>query len=326
MSQRIDTIQALIWTSRIRYTQTLGWISRNSAPVALMVLCLFGSLLFPNFLTKLNLSAIAFQYSIIGFLALGQLMVILTEGIDLSQGSMVAFTSIVVATLMERYGMPVAILGGILATTLLGALNGLLVSRTPIPAFVVTLGMLGIARGLALLISGAEPIAIAEPAFTSFGRSRLWELPVSLLLWVAVGVVLYLFLTRRRFGRHIYAVGGSQEGARLSGVNVQRVKFLVYVFSAFLTSIGALIWASRLRSGSPIGGSGYELESIAAVVVGGGSLFGGHGTVVGTFAGVLIFGVINSCLNLAGISPYWQGTLKGIMILLAVGLSQLRRR
>jgi ribose/xylose/arabinose/galactoside ABC-type transport system permease subunit len=326
MTQRIHVSQTIPWASRFNVSRALGWISRNSALTALILLFCIGSIVFPNFLTKLNLSAIAFQYSIIGFLALGQLMVILTEGIDLSQGSMVAFTSIVIATLMEKYDPPVAILGGILATTLLGAVNGLLVSRTPIPAFVVTLGMLGIARGLALLVSDAEPITIDNPAFASIGRSRVWELPTSLLLWIAVGVILYLFLTRRRFGRHIYAVGGSQEGARLSGVNVQRIKFMVYVFSAFLTSIGAVIWSARLRSGSPIGGSGYELESIAAVVVGGGSLFGGHGTVLGTFAGVLIFGVINSCLNLAGISPYWQGTLKGILVLLAVGLSQLRRR
>jgi ribose transport system permease protein len=306
--------------------QILTWISRNSAIFALMVLFIIGSLFFANFLSELNLNAIAFQYSIIGFLALGQLLVILTEGIDLSQSSLVAFASVVIAVLMENNGVLVAVIGGILATTLLGVINGLLVSRTPIPAFIVTLSMLGIARGLALLISDAKPIAITEAAFTQIGRAKVLGVPASFLLWLLVGAAIYYFLTQRRLGRYIYAVGSSQESARLSGVNVRNVKLLVYTLSAFLTSIGAVLWAARLRSGSPIGGVGYELESIAAVVVGGGSLFGGVGTVPGTMAGVLIFGVINSCLNLAGISPYWQGTMKGILVLLAVALSQLRRR
>jgi ribose/xylose/arabinose/galactoside ABC-type transport system permease subunit len=292
----------------------------------LLLLFVLGALAFPNFLTPLNLSAIAAQYSIIGLLALGQLLVILTEGIDLSQGSQVAFTACVIAVLMQVTSPPLAIAGGILANTLLGFTNGLLVSRTPIPAFIVTLGMLGIARGLALLVSNAEPVAIDAGAFTTFGRSKLLGVPVSFLIWLAVAGLIQYFLTQRRTGRHIYAVGGNEEGARLSGVNVQNTKLLVYTLAGFFTALGGAVWAARLRSGSPIGGVGYELESIAAVVVGGGSLFGGSGTVLGTVSGVLIFGVINSCLNLAGISPYWQGTIKGVLVLLAVMLGQLRRR
>jgi ribose transport system permease protein len=303
----------------------LTWVSRNSAPVALAVIFAFGTLVFPKFLTPLNLNAIAYQYSIIGFLALGQLLVILTEGIDLSQGSMVAFTSIVIATLMKTTSPPIAVAGGVAAATLLGAINGLLVSRTRIPAFIVTLGMLGVARGLALLISDANPIAIEVAAFSQVGRGKLLGIPGSFLFWIVVSLVMLYLLTQRRLGRHIYAVGSNAEGARLSGVNVTQIKLWVYTLSAFLASVGAVVWTSRLRSGSPIGAVNYEFESIAAVIVGGGSLFGGVGTVVGTFAGVLIFGVINSCLNLAGISPYWQGTLKGILILLAVALSQIRR-
>ncbi len=307
--------------------RALSWMGQNTAVVALVVIFLFGCLALPNFGDPLNLSAIASQYSIIGFLALGQLLVILTEGIDLSQGSLVALTSIVTATLITKLGLPtpVAVAGGILAATLLGCLSGLAVSRTQIPAFIVTLAMLGVARGLALLISDGKPISIGDVAFGDFGRSKLWEIPVALILWLLAAGLLYYFLTQRRTGRHIYAVGGSAESARLSGVNVRNIKLFVYVMSGFLTGIGGTLWTSRLSSGSPIGGTNYELESIAAVVVGGGSLFGGIGSVGGTVAGVLIFGVINSMLNLAGISPYWQGTIKGILILAAVALSQLRR-
>lgn len=303
----------------------LGWMGRNSAIVALLLIFAYGALGVPKFLTPLNLSAIATQYSIIGFLALGQLLVILTEGIDLSQGSLLALVSIVTAVLMSRYGIAAAAIGALLVAILLGAVNGLLVARTPIPPFVVTLGMLGIARGLALLISDARPIATESEAFFAFGRAKVLEVPVSFLIWLVIGGLLIYFLRSRRLGRHIYAVGGSESGARLSGVSVQRIKFTVYVLSALLTAVGGIIWTARLGSGSPIGGSGYELESIAAVVVGGGSLFGGIGTVGGTFAGTLIFGIINSILNLLGISPYWQGTIKGILVLLAVALSQLRR-
>ena len=303
------------------------WMGRNTSTVALVVIFAFGCVALPNFADKFNLSAIAFQYSIIGFLALGQLLVILTEGIDLSQGSLVALTSIVIATLITHAGLPtpIAILGGVLASTLLGFLSGLLVSRTQIPAFIVTLGMLGIARGLALLISIGKPISIADEVFADLGRSKVWEIPASLILWLLAALLLHYFLTQRRLGRHIYAVGGSAESARLSGVNVKNIKLFVYAMSGFLTGIAGVLWTSRLSSGSPIGGVNYELESIAAVVVGGGSLFGGIGTVGGTVAGVLIFGVINSMLNLAGISPYWQGTIKGVLILAAVALSQLRR-
>lgn len=326
-SKSLETPSLLDGQDRRRgpLNQVFQWMGRYSAQVALVLIFIIGAVAVPNFLTAYNLSAIAFQYAIIGFLALGQLLVILTAGIDLSQGSLVAFTSIVVAKLMNSYGIPVAVLGGLLATTFLGLISGILVSRTAIPAFIVTLGMLGIARGLALLISDANPISIETSIFTDLGRAKLAGLPVSFLLWLVAAVLLYIFLTRRRLGRHIYAVGGSEESARLSGVNITTVKLSVYVLSAFLTAIGGIIWTARLRSGSPIGGMNYELESIAAVVVGGGSLFGGFGSVGGTMAGVLLFGIINSLLNLAGISPYWQGTIKGVLVLLAVALSQLRR-
>jgi ribose/xylose/arabinose/galactoside ABC-type transport system permease subunit len=185
--------------------------------------------------------------------------------------------------------------------------------------------MLGIARGLSLLISDGQPISISNPLFFTLGRARVLGIPASFLLWLAAALLMHYFLTQRRLGRAIYAVGGSAESARLSGINVKNVILFVYTMSGLLSGVAGVLWASRLSSGSPLGGTSYELESIAAVVVGGGSLFGGVGTVGGTVAGVLLFGVINSMLNLAGISPYWQGTIKGVLILFAVSLGQIRR-
>jgi len=303
----------------------LSWMSQNSALVALIIAFTIGAVLTENFLTRLNASAILFQYAIIGLLALGQLLVILTGGIDLAQGAVVALTSIVTASLMRLYGVPGAVLGGLAAGTLLGIASGVLVSRTKIPPFVVTLGMTGIARGLALLISDSKPISIEVQSFVDFGRANIAGIPVSAILWVACSIVVSLFLSRRRMGRHIYAVGGGEESSRLSGIDVKTIKLVVYGLSGLLTAAAGVIWTARLSSGSPIGGTGYEMESIAAVIVGGGSLFGGIGSVSGTFIGVLLFGVINSILNLVGISPYWQGTIKGVLILMAVALSQIRR-
>ena len=315
----------VINSRRTNLAPVTAWFGRNTALVALMLAFLFGILFVPNFLTPQNLSAILFQYSIIGMLALGQLLVILTAGIDLSQGPVVALTSIVIAVLMPRYGIVPAVVGGLAIGSLLGSVSGLLVSRTRIPAFVVTLGMLGIARGLALLISDAKPVAIESQAFVDFGRSTLFGIPVSALIWLACSMLIAYFLARRRTGRYIYAVGSNEESARLSGINVKRAKLLVYGLGGLMVAIGGVLWTARLSSGSPIGGTGYEMESIAAVLVGGGSMFGGVGTVWGTGVGVMLFGVINSILNLLGISPYWQGTIKGVLILMAVALSQIRR-
>jgi ribose/xylose/arabinose/galactoside ABC-type transport system permease subunit len=306
-------------------TSWLSWIGNNSALVAFIILFVLGSIFVPNFFSRQNFSAILYQYAIIGFLALGQLLVILTAGIDLSQGSLVAFTSIVVALAMSKYGILPAVLAGLLATTFLGLINGLLVSRTRIPAFVVTLGMMGIARGLALVLSDAKPVSVEIESFVKFGRANIFGIPVSAIILLAFCIGIGYFLKNRKLGRYIYAVGGSEESARLSGIDVKKIKLFVYAASAFLTAIGGVIWTARLSSGSPIGANNYEMESIAAVIVGGGSLFGGVGSVFGTVIGFLLFGTINSILNLVGISPYWQGTIKGILILLAVALSQLRR-
>jgi len=297
-----------------------------SAWIVLLVLVAYGAFGVRNFLSQMNLSAILYQYSIIGLLALGQFLVILTAGIDLSQGSVVALTSITAALVMTRYNVWLGIACGLLLATSMGAISGLLVSRTSMPPFLVTLGMMGVARGLAMQIANARPVPVYNDSFIAFGSSSLLGIPVSTYIWVGVALLCLFFLTRRPLGRYVYAVGSSEENCRLSGIKVPSVKLTVYVLSALLTAVGGVIWTSRLGSGSPVGGVNYELESIAAVVVGGGSLFGGKGRIDGVMAGVLIFGLINSILNLSGISPFWQGMIKGLIVLLAVALSQLRTR
>jgi len=308
------------------FQRLLSRVNPYSAPIVLFLLTIYGAAAVPNFLSTLNLSAILYQYSIIGLLALGQFIVILTGGIDLSQGALVALTSITTALVMSAHGAVVGAVSGVAIATAMGVVSGLLVSRYRMPAFLVTLGIMGVARGLAMQIANARPVPIHIDAFVTFGSSSLLLIPTSTYIWTAASLVVWYFLSRRPVGRYIYAVGSHEENSRLSGVNVFSVKLLVYVLSAFLTAIGGVIWTARLGSGSPIGGQNYELESIAAVVVGGCSLFGGKGSVHGVVAGVLIFAVINSILGLSGISPFWQGMIKGIVVLLAVAASQMQTR
>jgi ribose/xylose/arabinose/galactoside ABC-type transport system permease subunit len=309
-----------------RWRSVLAGLNDYSAALVLLCLLAYGALWVPNFLSEMNLSAILYQYSIIGLLALGQLLVVLTAGIDLSQGALLALTSITTALVMVNHGPVLGTLAGLTLPTCVGVVSGLLVSRLRMPSFLVTLGTMGVARGMAMQIANARPVPIHHEAFIAFGSGTLLHIPISAFVWVVACVAVHLFLTRRPFGRHVYAVGSSEESSRLSGVKVAAVKLTVYVLSAFLCAVGGVIWTSRLGSGSPVGGQNYELESIAAVVVGGASLFGGKGRVDGVFAGVLIFGVINSVLNLSGISPFWQGMIKGAVVLLAVALTQIRAR
>ena len=300
--------------------------NKYSILIVLSAIIVYALFFVPHFASKTNLMAIMFQYAIIAFLALGQFLVVLTGGIDLSQGSLLALTSIIAAVAMTHFGLVPALLLAIIGCTLLGIVSGSLVVFTKMPPFIVTLGMLGIGRGLAKFIANAKPVPIKDPFFRSLGRKVVLGLPLSVILLIIVCIVLIWFLKNKRLGRYIYAVGSNEESARLSGISTKKVKLFVYAMSAFLTSLGGLIWAARLGSGSPIGGANYEMESIAAVIVGGGILSGGKGSVTGTIAGVVLFGVINSILNLSGISPFWQGAIKGALILLAVAASQVQSK
>lgn len=307
----------------------LQFVKRNAAVAALVILVLAFSALVPNFTNSRNLSAIMIQSVVTGFLALGQFLVIVTGGIDLSQGALVALTSIVVSVTMSHYGLAAAVTAGVVAGLLIGLLCGTLVAKTTMPPFIITLGVMGIARSLAMMIANAKPVPIHNELFKVLGEGRIgWEplswIPLASILLFVSALAIHLFLRTRRTGRYIYALGSNETSTRLSGVNVGRLKLLVYVLSSFFCTVGGMVWCSRLVSGSPVGAYNYETESIAAVVVGGASLAGGEGTVLGTMAGVLIFQCIGSMLNLTGINPFWQGVFKGSLIIIAVVLSVFR--
>jgi ribose transport system permease protein len=302
------------------------FLLRNTSLVALIFLVIAFSVLVPNFTDSLNLTAIMSQSMVTGFLALGQLLAILTGGIDLSQGSLVALTSIVVSVTMRSFGLASAIFAGIGTGLFIGAVNGFLVSKTKMPAFIVTLGVMGIARGMALMLANAKPVPIDNEYYKILGAGRISWIPISSILLLTASIVIHYFLTHRRSGRYIYAIGSNENNSLLSGINVPRMKLTVYILSSFLCAIGGMIWCSRLVSGSPVGGINYETESIAAVIVGGASLSGGEGSVLGTMAGVFIFQCIASMLNLTGVNPFWQGVFKGILIVGAVILSVFRNQ
>ena len=297
-------------------------LSRHGQVLATVILFLAAALLEPAFLTRFNLTGIAFQYAVIGLIALGQLPVILTAGIDLSQGSVIAISAVTVALLAPATGTAAAALAALLVACGVGLLNGLAVSFTRIPAFVVTLGTMSIGRGMALTLSSGQPVPLQDPSFMNIVRLRFLEVPGTFLFFLSVACLLALLLSQWPIGRAIYAVGGHEENARLTGLNVPRVKVLAYVLSGLTAGLAGVLLTSRLGTGHPLSGTGYELISISAVIIGGASLFGGIGRVSGVVAGVLLLGILDSMINLSGTSPYLQGTIKGVVVLSALAFSQ----
>lgn len=289
--------------------------------IGFFVLCIFFSLFTEEFFTGTNISNIIRQVSINGILAVGMTFVILTGGIDLSVGSVLALTGTIMAGLMINVGLPpiVAVLIGILLGALLGYINGIFVSYARIPAIIVTLAMMEAARGVALLYTGGYPLSGLPSSFAFIGRGYLFEvIPMPAVIMILVFIVAYIILNHLPFGRHIYAIGGNEEAVRLSGVKVKRIKTLVYLISGITASISGLIMTARLSSGQPMAGEGYELDAIAAVVLGGTSIAGGRGHIFGTLLGALLMGVLSNGLNLMGVSPHVQRVLKGVIIVGAI--------
>jgi ribose/xylose/arabinose/galactoside ABC-type transport system permease subunit len=244
--------------------------------------------------------------------------VILTRGIDLSVGSILGLSVVLFAGLLETYPMQVAIPVGLAAAMAAGLINGIGVAYARIPPFIMTLGMLSFARGLAFIYTGGTPIPIINESFYDLGNGYLLGIPIPSLILIAVLAASGVVLTLTSFGRSIYAIGSNEEASRLSGVPVRAYITVVYVISGGVSGLAGLVYASQLSVGTPIAGQGYELDAIAAVVVGGTSLFGGSGSVFGTFIGTLIIGVLANILNLTGIDPFVQQLFKGALIVVAV--------
>jgi ribose transport system permease protein len=281
----------------------------------------------PAFLTPTNLRNVLNQISINATVAAGMTVVIISGGIDLSVGSVLAFAGVIIAVLI-RAGIPevLAILAGLAGGTALGFVNGMVISKGKLPAFIATLGMMGMARGLALVITQAESFAVTTPIVVELGTGRFVGLPVPILIVIVFYAITHFMLTRMRFGRYVYSIGGNEDAARLSGISVDRHKILIYVFSGFAASIAAIIIVGRLFSAPPTVANGLELDAIAAVIIGGTSFSGGIGSVIGTFVGATIMGVLANGFNLLNVSSFWQMFLIGLIIIVSVWLDGLRHR
>src|SRR5574341_44609 len=285
---------------------------------AFIVLMVVSSFLALRFLTSVNMLNVIRQISIFCILAIGQTLIIITKGIDLSVGSILALCVVLIGGILPHYGVPAAILVALFVGALLGTLNGLGITLGNIQPFVMTLGMLGIARGLAFLYTGGMPLPILNKDFLFIGNGYFLGVPLPAIIFVVLLILAALIMRYTTFGRYIYAIGSNEEAARLSGVNVSRIKLLVYTFGGLMTGIGAILYGAQLAVGPPIAGEGYELDAIAAVVVGGTPFTGGEGGMFGTFLGAAIIGVMANILNLTGVSPFVQRLAKGLLIIAAV--------
>lgn len=308
----------------------LGWLLRATGPLlGLLLLCLVLSLTTDRFLAVNNLLNVMDQATVLGIMAIGMTFVILIGGIDLSVGSLLALSTMVMGTLNVNFGvpLPVAILGGVTAAAIGGLANGVLVVRLGMPAFVATLATMSIARGLANLITNGTQITGYSSWFSDLSIIRYGGLiSATVALFILVVLISWILLSYHSIGRKVYAIGGGSEVARLAGINVKKYTTLIYVLCGITAGIGGVILATRLDSSEPSAGLGWELDVIAAVVIGGGSLTGGVGTIGGTVIGVLIIGVLRNGLNLIGISPFIQQIVIGVVIAVAVIIDQLRLR
>jgi ribose transport system permease protein len=292
----------------------------------LIVICIIIALQSPAFLTANNLFNVLLQVSINAIIAVGMTFVILTAGIDLSVGSLVALVAVSMGTILHsQAGIMAAVAGGLLVGVLAGGVNGFLVSKCRVPAFITTLGMMSVARGLALTVTRGQTLHQFPAAFRFAGNGYIGPVPMPVIIALCTVLIAHYVLTQTRFGRHVYAVGGNREAVRLSGINVTRVEWAVYAIGGLTCAIGAIILVGRLNSAQPIAGYGYELSAIAAVVIGGTSLMGGTGTVFGTLIGALIMGVLQNGLTLMNVSSYIQQIIIGSVIVLAVLFDQLRQ-
>jgi len=300
------------------------WLARYGLVIALLGLSAILALATRNFLTVANLITVVRQISINGILAVGVTYVLLTGGVDLSLGSLVALTGVTAACCAHPGDYPVLmpIFAGVLVGGVCGAINGFVIIKGGVAPFIATLGMMIVARGLALVISGGKPVSNLSRQFTSIGSGDLLGMPIPIVILGMVALLSAMLLKKTRLGRYLYAVGGNEKAARASGINVNAVKTFAYTVCGALAGLAGVVLASRITTGQPNAGVAYELDAIAAGVIGGTSLSGGVGGVGGTILGALLMGVINNGLDLLNVSSYYQQIIKGIIIIGAVWLDK----
>jgi inositol transport system permease protein len=292
-----------------------------------VVMFVLMSILSPAFLNARNLMNVVRQISIIAISGFGVTMIIITTGIDLSIGSVIALVSVITASFAHpnEYPLFVPIIMGLLVGGFAGLINGTLVAKGKLPAFIATLGMMITARGVALIYSDGKPITNFTDAFDFIGRGYLFGIPFPIYVLALAAVVSHIILGHTKFGKYVYAIGGNEQAARISGINVDKYKIMIYSYAGLMSGIAGILLTSRISAGQPTAGVGYELDAIAASVIGGTSLNGGIGTIPGTIIGALIMGTLNNGLDLLHVSAYWQQVVKGLIIVGAVLMDKKRR-
>lgn len=308
--------------SRLRFA-----LDRFGLPLVFVLLCVALGFSSEYFMTWRNWMDILRQTSINGILAVGMTYVILTRGIDLSVGSILAFSGLCSAMVaVQGYGLLAALSAGMFAGAVMGALNGFMVANLSIPPFVATLGMLSVGRGLTFILNDGSPVTDLPEAYLALGTGKLGPIGMPIVIFAIVALFFWLVLKYTTYGRYVYAVGGNEKSARTSGIGVRKVTFSVYAISGLLAGLAGIVLSARTTSALPQAGVSYELDAIAAVVIGGTSLSGGTGSIVGTLFGALLIGVINNGLNLLGVSSYYQQVAKGLIIVFAVLIDVWRKR
>lgn len=286
------------------------------------------SFLSPNFLTPSNLINVIRQVAVVAIVGFGVTMIIITTGIDLASGSVIALVSVIAASFAhpDQYPVIVPVIVGLAVGALTGFISGIIVSKGKIPAFIATLGMMIGARGAALIYSNGKPITNFSDSFDFIGRGYILGIPFMIYVLAVAFIVSHVLLSKTKFGKYVYAIGGNEQAAVVSGINVSKYLLLVYTYAGLMSGLAGVLFTSRISAGQPTAAVGYELDAIAGVVIGGTSLSGGIGTITGTMIGALIIGVLNNGLDLLHVSAYWQQIVKAFIIVGAVLIDKMRHK
>jgi ribose transport system permease protein len=303
-------------------SKILTFMRKNPALVGFIVLFILLSIFAESFFNISNIVNVLRQVSITAILGFGMTLVIISGGIDLSVGSIFAFSAVVMASIVKEGKVFLGIILGLLIGAIMGLFNGIVISKGKIQPFIVTLATMAIGRSLTLAYTQGIPISLFPNSFRFIGRGDILGIPVPVIIMFGVFFLVLYILKKTKLGLYIYSIGGNEEATKLSGVNVDRYKIIVYTISGIFSAVSAMILTARLNSAQPTFGQGYELDAIATVVLGGASLSGGSGEVLGTLFGALLLGTINNGMNLMNISPFYQDLVKGAIILLAVLLEK----
>jgi inositol transport system permease protein len=304
------------------------FISQYSIVLILLGMMAILTIFEPRFLTAMNLINVVRQITLIAIVGFGATMIIITTGIDLSSGSIIGLASVTAASFAhpEQYPLIVPILIGLIAGAVAGGVNGILVAYAKLPAFIATLGMMTAARGVTYIISDGHPITDFSKEFDFLGRGSFLGIPFMIYVLIFMGLISYIILRHTKIGKCIYAIGGNEQAAVVSGINVKKYLMFVYIYAGIMSAVSGILLASRLSSGQPTAGVGYEMDAITGVVIGGTSLAGGIGTIQGTLVGALIIGVLNNGMDLLHVNAYYQQVLKGAIIVGAVLMDKIRNK